>query len=134
MQLRRPLIPSFQAFLLMSAASLTLFLPAAVSMNSVCPSMARKTIRPTASMAPAPYHHENFNILARQIGLVALPTHRNIDPMAPHNEIKRRSLKKTKGSLALQTAAIVGSSAAIEAAKAAGQGTAAIAVRRVLKR
>jgi hypothetical protein len=102
MKLQRPLTTSFQAIVLASAASLTLFLPAAVSMNSVYTSMAaRKHSRPTAFTAPAP---------------------RSVAP-APRHDIHPGPLEKTKGGLALQTAAIVGSSSAVEAARAAGQGS-----------
>jgi hypothetical protein len=101
MKLQRPLTTSFQAIVLAFAASLTLFLPAAVSMNSACTSMAWKHSRPTAFTAPAP---------------------RSVAP-APRNDSHPRPHEKTKGGLALQTAAIVGSSAAVEAARAAGQGS-----------
>jgi len=89
MQLKRPLIASFRTFLLTSAATLTLFLPAAVSMNSVYPSRDWKKFRLTAPAAPMP----------RSVA------------QAQHKDIHAEPLKKTKGGLALQTAAIVGSSA-----------------------
>jgi hypothetical protein len=97
MQLQRPLITSFQAFLLTSVATLTMFLPAAVSMNSDYTSMARKHSRPTAFTAPTP----------RSVS----PALRHDSHPGPH--------EKTKGGRALQTAAIVGSSAVVEAARAA---------------
>jgi hypothetical protein len=94
MHFRRRLIASYRTFLLTSAATLAMFLPAAVSMNSVYPSGDWKKFRPAAFTAPTP---------------------RSVAP-AQHNDIHARSLKKTKGGLALQTAAVVGSSAVAAAA------------------
>jgi hypothetical protein len=104
MQHQRILIPSFRARLMAAAATLTLFLPAAICTDFIAPAAAWEKFRPWESTAAA----------------------------LPRDEIHEAPVRKTKGSLALQTAAIVGSSSAVAAAKAANHKTPSIAVRRLL--
>ena len=129
MQPQRVLIPSFRAWLLTAAASLTLFLPAAISMNSIAPSPNWVEFRPL----PSPEAARDLKGLApktRQTGRPVKPTTPGSTPRVLQDEIHHAPLKKTKGRQTLQTAAIVGSFAAVAAAKAAGDEDAATAVRR----
>lgn len=127
MQYQRPLIPPFWTFLLATAASLTLFLPAAISMNSVNHAVALEEFRPTV-----PQHRIDFSKKASLISLSVQSTTENV-ANAPDAKSHSTPLKKTKGSLSLQTAAIVGSSAAVAAANLAGHPSAPKSVRRFMQ-
>ena len=118
MRQQRYPMPPFWTNLLATAASLTLFLPAAISMNSATPPTNLEKFRLSLSAVSA-VEASQRQIDGEKIASYLSPSHlpaveKVADP--PGNDIHSTSLRKTKGSLSLQTAARVGSSAAAAAA------------------
>jgi hypothetical protein len=122
MRQQRYLIPPFWTYLLTTAASLTLFLPAAISMNSAALPLSWEKFRQTLSTPEVSQHRMEADNTVSYSNPLQLPAvEQAADPK--EDEIHSAALRKTKGSLSLQTAAIVGSSAAVAAANFIRQGT-----------
>jgi hypothetical protein len=128
MRIQRYPIPPFWTYLLTTAASLTLFLPSAISMNS---STAPKYMQ----VLSAPKISKHMMVSGKS-ALHLNPSHQPaIEKVANASmeAIHPAPLQRTKGSLSLQTAAIVGSSAAATAANLVGDARASITVHRLMQ-
>jgi hypothetical protein len=122
MRQQRYPIPPFWTYLLATAASLTLFLPAAISMNSAALPLSWEKFRQTLSTPEVSQHRMEADNTVSYSNPLQLPVvEQAADPK--EDEIHSAAPRKTKGSLSLQTAAIIGSSAAVAAANFIRQGT-----------
>jgi hypothetical protein len=122
MRSQRYPIPSFWTYLLTTAASVTLFLPAAISMNSATSPMPMEKFMYVLSAPKVPMHR----MISGKTTLYFNPSHQPTIENASDTSkdtIHSPPLQQTKGSLSLQTAAIVGSSAVVAATNLISQGT-----------